>query len=77
MDLKKLFPLSFRAIDSKNLLISVLIYIVVPAVIKFVFSLLTWIPILGMILNIISWIIGLYCVVGIVLAILAYAKVMK
>ncbi len=69
--LKKYFPFSFGAADVKTLVIKVVIYLVVSAVAGFVLGL---IPFVG---GIVAWIIGLYCTVGWILAILDYLKVLK
>lgn len=69
--LKKFFPYSFGAADVKALVIKVIIYLVVSAVGGFILGLL---PLVG---GILSWVLGLYCTVGWILAILDYLKVLK
>ncbi len=77
--LKKIFPLSFKYVDSvANLIIGILIYIVVPFVFGLVSGLVSSIiPILAWIFGILGSIIGLYSLVGIILQILVFAKVLK
>ena len=83
--LKKIFPLSFRFADTVvNLVIGILIYVVACAVAGFVLSLLgilSAIPVVGVILGwllgVIGSIIGLYGLIGIVLELLVFFKVIK
>ncbi len=69
--LKKYFPYSFGAADVKALVIKVVVYLLVSAVGGFILGLL---PLVG---GILSWVLGLYCTVGWILAILDYLKVLK
>ena len=69
--LKKFFPYSFGAEDVKGLVIKVLVYLVASAVLGFILGL---IPLLG---GLVSGLVGLYCTVGWILAILDYLKVLK
>ena len=74
----KYFPLSARAKkDVVGLIVSILLYIVVSAVLGFVFSLLSEIPVLGWVIGIIGSIVGLYCFIGIIVSILVFLKVIK
>lgn len=76
--LKQFFPFSFAAKnDLTALIINILVYIVAGAVIGFVLGLLGGIPIIGFLFSLIGWIVGLYCLVGLVLAVLDYMKVLK
>ena len=75
--LKKFFPWSFKANDVKALVISIIIYIVIGIVGGLIISLLSWIPIIGWLLGIIGGLLDLYTLVGIILAILVFAKVLK
>lgn len=75
--IKPYFPQAFGANSIKSLVIAVLIYAVVTFVAGLVIGLLDWIPILGFILKIVGWLINVYCVVGIILAILVFLKVVK
>ena len=74
----KYFPISARAKkDVVGLIVSILIYLVVSAVLGFVFSLLSDIPLIGWIIGIVGGLVGLYCFIGIVVSILVFLKVIK
>ena len=85
--LKKIFPISFKYKDSgKDLAIGIIVHIVVvilAGVLIWLATALTgWLPevvgnLIGWILGIVSGLIGLYALVGIILEILAFAKVLK
>lgn len=76
MDLEKLFKLSYDVKDLNSLIIAIVIYVVVPLVFGIVTAIIS-ISIIAWIIGIIGTILGLYCLVGIVLAILQYLKVAK
>ena len=75
--LKKIFPYSFGAAGVKALVIKIVVYIVVGFVVGLVLGLLGAIPLLGIIFRIIGWVVDIYCLVGIILAVLDYMKVLK
>ncbi len=79
--LKKFFPFSFGAKDVAALVIKIIIYIVVNVVVGVLAGILGMIPVVGAILGPILWVItsllGVYVTGGIVIAILAYCKVIK
>lgn len=75
--LKKFFPFSWRATDVSGLIISLIIYLVGGAVATFLIGLLSGIPIIGIIFSLICGLIDLYALIGIVLAVLVFAKVIK
>ncbi len=76
--LKKLFPLSFSMIkDVANLVICILIYIVVGVIAPAILGIFNFIPLVSWILGIVSTLLGIYCIAGIVIALLAYFKVLK
>lgn len=75
--LKKIFPYSFKAADLKSMIIKIIVYIVAGFVAGLVLGLLGAIPLLGIIFRIIGWVVDLYCLVGIVLVVLDYLKVLK
>lgn len=58
----------------KDLVISLLIFLIAPSVIGFVAGLLHTIPVIGLIASIFSWLFGILCFVGIVLSILGFVK---
>lgn len=84
--LKKLFPLSFKRVDTvANLIIGIIIYVVVAIVAGAILAVAGliggWIPVVGAILGIVLGLIGglieLYVLSGIVIQILVFAKVLK
>ena len=75
--LKKFFPLSFGAKDVANLIIKIVIYLVIDVVLGFAIGLLSGIPIVCIIIGIVGSLLGLYCLAGIVIAILDFCKVLK
>jgi len=75
--IRKVFPFSLGAKDVKDLVIKILIYLVAGAVLGWVIGLFAKIPVLGLIFSLVGTVVGLYCFVGIVLAVLDYMKVLK
>lgn len=75
--LKKYFPFSFKAKDVKDLVINIVIYLVVSIVGGWVLGLIGAIPVIGLIADLVGALLGLYCLVGIVLALLDYFKLLK
>lgn len=75
--IKSLFPFSFQSKTLKNLLITILIYIVLDVVCGLIVGLLGKIPLVGFLFSIVGWVLGLYFLVGIVLAILHFLGVLK
>ena len=76
--LKKIFPFSFTAKkDVVALLINLLIYIVIGTVIGVLIGILAKIPILGLVFGLVGGLVDLYVLVGAVLSILDYLKVLK
>ncbi|MBR2354533.1 MAG: hypothetical protein IKA76_08540 [Clostridia bacterium] len=84
--LKKLFPLSFKTMkEVKDLVIGIVVYLIVAilaGVAIFLATLITgWIPgvgaLVGWVLGLAGGLIDLYALVGIILQILVYTKVIK
>ena len=75
--LKKFFPFSFKSKEVKDLVINIVIYLVASIVGGWLLGLLGGIPLLGVIFDLIGSLFGLYCLVGIVLAVLDYLKILK
>jgi len=76
--LKKLFPLSFKCADTvANLVIGILIYVVAGAGAGVLLGWLSLIPLVGLIFSLISTVLGIYCLAGIVIEVLLFAKVLK
>ena len=78
MDLiKKFFPQAMQAQDVKGLLIAILIYAIVNFVGGIVLGLLDGIPLVGFVFGVIGWALGIYCAVGIIVALLVFLKIVK
>lgn len=76
--LKKIFPLSWKYADSgKNLAIGIILYIVAGFVGGLIIGILAKIPVVGIIIGILGGVIDLYALIGIILEILVFAKVIK
>ena len=75
--LKKFFPFSFNAKDIGNLIIHIIIYLVAGVVGGWVLGLIGIIPFIGLITDLIGKLLGLYCLIGIALAVLDYFKLLK
>lgn len=84
--LKKIFPLSFKNVDTvANLVVGILIYLVVGIVAGAVIWLATaitgWIPAIGFIigwaLGLVGGIIELYVLAGIIIQVLVFTKVIS
>lgn len=75
--LKKIFPHAFKATELTPFIVSLVIYVLVDVVCGFVIGLLAKLPILGVIFSILGSVVGLYALVGIVLSILVFVKVLK
>lgn len=70
------FPLNAK-VDKNNvvsLVVVIAIYIVVAAVLAFIVSLISLIPIVGIIGWVVSSLIGVYELIGIILAVLTFVK---
>ncbi len=84
--LKKLFPLSFKKMEKAgDLVMGIIVYLIaaiVAALVIWVATLVVgWIPVVG---SLVGWVLGLigglidlYALVGIVIQILVYTKVIK
>ena len=75
--LKKFFPLSFKVAETKDLVVSIVIYAIIDVVCGLIIGLLAKIPLIGILFSILGSVIGLYAVAGIVLSILVFVKVIK
>jgi uncharacterized membrane protein YkvI len=74
---KKLFPLSTSCSDNESFIRNLIIYVVAIVICSLIFSLLGKIPLLGIVFSILGWVVDLYLVVGIVLAVLLYFNILK
>lgn len=75
--LKKYFPFAFKATELTPFIISLVIYVLIDVVCGVVIGLLAKLPIIGIIFSLLGAVIGLYALVGIVLSILVFVKVVK
>lgn len=75
--LKKFFPHAFKANELKEFIIALVIYVLIDVVCGFVIGLLANIPLIGMLFSILGAVVGLYALVGVVLSILVFVKVVK
>lgn len=75
--LLKYFPLSLSTTDGKSLAITILIYVAVPAVFALISSLFSKVLLLGTVLTLISACFIFYCFIGVILAVLKVANVIR
>lgn len=75
--LKKVFPHAFKATEVAAFVITLIIYALVAIVGGFVISLLVKLPIIGIIFTLVGSLVSLYALIGIVLSILVFVKVLK
>ena len=76
--LKQFFPFSFTAKnDVTALVVNVIIYLAAGVLICFAIELVSFIPLIGFLLGLVSGLVNLYILVGIVLSCLDYFKVLK
>lgn len=68
------FPLSANvsAGDVRSLILTLIIYVVACAIMGVLNTVLGWIPLVGWLLRVIFSLLGLYCVAGMVLAVLKF-----
>ena len=74
---KKFFPNAFKAKELSSFIVALVIYALIDVVCGFVIGLLAKIPVLGIIFSLLGSIVDLYALVGIVLSILVFVKVLK
>lgn len=75
--LKKFFPHAFKATELVAFIVTLIIYVLVDVVCGFVIGLLASIPLIGIIFSILGTVIGLYALIGIILSVLVFVKVIK
>ena len=68
------FPLSSSVVPgyTKSLVIAELIYLAACAILGVLRAVLCWIPLVGWLLGILFSLLGIYCVAGMILALLRY-----
>ena len=74
---KKFFPNAFKAKELSSFIVALVIYVLIDVVCGFVIGLLAKIPGRGIVFSLLGSIVGLYALVGIVLSILVFVKVLK
>lgn len=76
--LKKIFPISWKFKDSgKNLAIGIVVYLLLAIVGGLIIGLLAHIPVVSIFTGILGLALDLYALVGIILEVLLFAKVIK
>lgn len=75
--LKKFFPHAFKATELGAFIVTLIIYVVIDVVCGFVIGLLAKIPLLGIIFSLLGTLVGLYALIGVILSILVFVKVIK
>ena len=75
--LKKYFPRAYKSKDLTSFIVSLIIYALIDIVCGVVIGLLAKLPIIGIIFSLLGSLIGLYALVGIILSILVFVKVLK
>lgn len=76
--LKKIFPLSFKYVkDVKDLIVGIILYVIGGAIGGVALAIVSIIPIIGWIFGALGGLIELYVVVGIVLQLLVFFKIIK
>ena len=76
MKFLQFFPLNEKVIpqNTNSLIFTVVLYLVTCAVLQIINILLSWVPLLGGIIGFVCWFLGLYCAIGVILAIMQYVK---
>ena len=77
--LKTLWPTPFKVKtkDVSSLVVQLVIFVLVCVVASILIAILSALPIIGWIVGILGGLIDLYCVVGVVLAVLKFCDVLK
>ncbi len=75
--LKKIFPFSFKFEDTKSFVWTIILYVAVNIVASIIFGFMGRIPFVGWVFSIANYATYLYCLGGIVFAILHKVGVIK
>ena len=75
--LKNYFPRAYKSKDLGSFIVSLIIYALIDIICGFVIGLLAKLPIIGIIFSLLGSLIGLYALVGIILSILVFVKILK
>ena len=76
-NLKKYFPFKATEADVKSLVIAIVLYLVVGAIAVVVMAVVALVPIVNLLLGVVGTLVDLYCLAGIVLAILDFLGILK
>ncbi len=70
------FPISTKVQKEnlRSLIISIVIYISISLVMGVADMLLGWIPVLGFLLGLVFYMLGIYCTIGIIIAIIRFFR---
>lgn len=70
------FPISAKVQKGnlRSLIISIVMYVVASVLMGVVDKLLGWIPVLGFVLGLVFYVLGIYCTVGIIIAVIRYFR---
>lgn len=75
--LLKYFPLSLSTKEPRSLLVTLLIYILMPIIFILISSLFSKVMVLGAIMYLISSLFSFYCIIGIIITFFKFFKVIK
>lgn len=75
--LRTYFPFSFRPIDTRAFILTIVIYIILGTVISSVVGVLSHLWLIGWIFRILGSLLDLYMLVGIILTILRFAGLIR
>ncbi len=75
--LKKYFPFSFKATDVTGLVVALIVYVVVCGIGGAIIGWLSGIAIIGILFSALGVLLDLYGLIGIVLSILVFVKVIS
>ena len=74
--MKKIFPLSFKYTKNVvDLIVGIIVYILVGAIGGVAIFIASLIPVVGILVSIVGWILDVYVAIGVILLILAFLKV--
>lgn len=74
---KKIFHFSFNSKDVTNLIIALIFYIIVCGICGAIIGFLAKIPILGIVFSLLGSVLGIYGLIGIVLSVITFIKVIE
>ena len=75
--LKKFYPNAFKSKELNSFIIALVIYVLIDVICGFVIGFLVKVPLVGIIFSILGSVIGLYALIGIILSILVFVKVLE